>query len=214
MVRGRSSAVTRAPGVYQCAETARIARGRGRSAAMRSQARVYSLRSSAFIGLPCPMKRTGSCAFACPVVASSSLEARDAAARQWIRPGSGQPSGGATVAHGPRTGGSAPSWRACRRASLLALRTPFRPRRSPFPAPRARSTPSRSPVPASARDPCCAPHCRRNRVPAHLEFEVLQVGGVELLLRVDQRRHHVAQLLVAALLQDLGVGLEAALVLA
>src|SRR4051812_9686617 len=59
MVRGARVAVTRVPGRYQCAETATIARGRGRARPRAAQASVYALRWIAFIGLPCPKKKAG-----------------------------------------------------------------------------------------------------------------------------------------------------------
>jgi hypothetical protein len=45
-------AVTAVPGKYQCAETQRIARGRGIDRPIRDQASVYSFRASAFKGFP------------------------------------------------------------------------------------------------------------------------------------------------------------------
>ena len=59
MVRGRAIAVTATVGTYQCAETIRMARGRGKEAPMARQASVYRLRSSAFMGLPWPRKAAG-----------------------------------------------------------------------------------------------------------------------------------------------------------
>jgi hypothetical protein len=52
-------AVTALALMYQCAETARMARGRSRAAPRARQLSVYRLRSSVFIGLPCPMKIAG-----------------------------------------------------------------------------------------------------------------------------------------------------------
>src|SRR5690349_3410221 len=59
MVRGLPIAVTAVPSVYQCADTHRMARGRGIDAPSRRQDSVYWLRSSVFIGLPCPKNTTG-----------------------------------------------------------------------------------------------------------------------------------------------------------
>src|SRR5215813_5313966 len=59
MVRGRSLPVTREPGTYQWADIETIARGRGRASPSFSQALLYALRSSAFIGLPWPMNSAG-----------------------------------------------------------------------------------------------------------------------------------------------------------
>jgi len=53
-VRGRAIAVTAVSPTYQCAEIARIARGRGPMAALRRQASVCRFASSVFIGLPWP----------------------------------------------------------------------------------------------------------------------------------------------------------------
>ena len=52
IVRGRGIAVTAVPRVSQCAEIARMARGRGTPAAISAQARLVALVSSAIIGLP------------------------------------------------------------------------------------------------------------------------------------------------------------------
>jgi hypothetical protein len=52
-------AVTAVALMYQCAETARIARGRGTEVPNERQASVYRLRSRAFIGVPCPKKAAG-----------------------------------------------------------------------------------------------------------------------------------------------------------
>ena len=52
MVRGRAMAVTAVALTYQCAETTRIARGRGTALPNARHASVYRLRSSAFIGFP------------------------------------------------------------------------------------------------------------------------------------------------------------------
>lgn len=57
-------AVTRVPRVYQCAETASTARGRGNAAATERQPSAYRLRLIPFIGLPWPTKRTGMYALA------------------------------------------------------------------------------------------------------------------------------------------------------
>src|SRR5215472_14607076 len=59
MVLGCSIAVTAVFGMNQCAETTRIARGRGKDSPIAFQARVYRLSSIAFIGLPCPTKTAG-----------------------------------------------------------------------------------------------------------------------------------------------------------
>src|SRR5262249_27756184 len=64
IVRGASMAVTRVPGTYQWAETARIAFGRGRECAIRDQAFVYPLTSIALIGFPRPTKTGGRLPFA------------------------------------------------------------------------------------------------------------------------------------------------------
>jgi hypothetical protein len=52
-------AVTARPGVNQWAEMARIASGLGRSAAIRRQALLLTLRSSVFIGVPWPTNNAG-----------------------------------------------------------------------------------------------------------------------------------------------------------
>jgi hypothetical protein len=52
-------AVTAVIRVSQWAEMARIALGRGMAAAIASQLWVEALFSSAFAGLPCPMKTAG-----------------------------------------------------------------------------------------------------------------------------------------------------------
>ena len=59
MVRGRGIAVTAVACTYQCAETTRIARGRGTAAPNARQASVYRFFSSAFIGLPWPKNAAG-----------------------------------------------------------------------------------------------------------------------------------------------------------
>ena len=59
IVWGRAIAVTAVPRVSQWAEIARMARGRGMSAAISCQARLVALVSSAIIGLPWPKKTTG-----------------------------------------------------------------------------------------------------------------------------------------------------------
>src|SRR5436190_12289919 len=59
MVFGFSIAVTAVPSVYQCAETHRIALGLGIDSPSFRQVSVYLLRSSVFIGLPCPKNTTG-----------------------------------------------------------------------------------------------------------------------------------------------------------
>jgi len=59
MVRGRGIAVTAVTFTYQCAETTRIARGRGTLAPKSAQALEKRFRSSAFIGLPCPRNTAG-----------------------------------------------------------------------------------------------------------------------------------------------------------
>ena len=51
--------VTKTPAFCQWAETQRMAAGRGSAAAAPAQARLNSLSSMAFIGLPCPTKTTG-----------------------------------------------------------------------------------------------------------------------------------------------------------
>src|SRR5665213_629901 len=56
MVLGRSIAVTATPGINQCAEIIRIARGFSMEAPTEAHARVYWLDVSAFIGFPCPKK--------------------------------------------------------------------------------------------------------------------------------------------------------------
>jgi uncharacterized protein len=60
IVRGRAVAVTAVPGWHQCAETTRIARGRGTERPIALQASVYRLVSIAFMGLPWPKKIAGS----------------------------------------------------------------------------------------------------------------------------------------------------------
>src|SRR4051812_24783849 len=59
IVFGIFIAVTAVALMYQCAETARIARGRGNDVANPRQASVYALCSNAFIGVPWPMNAAG-----------------------------------------------------------------------------------------------------------------------------------------------------------
>src|SRR5690606_1442018 len=59
MVLGRAMPVTAVAPKYQWADTTRSARGRGKCCPNARQASVKSLRSSAFMGLPCPMNSTG-----------------------------------------------------------------------------------------------------------------------------------------------------------
>src|SRR4030065_2465499 len=59
MVRGASMAVTCVPWVSQWAEMHKIAFGCGMSRAAAIQAEFNSLSSMAFIGLPCPINKTG-----------------------------------------------------------------------------------------------------------------------------------------------------------
>ena len=59
IVRGVETAVTPVPSVYQCAEIATIARGRGSEAPSAFQSSVHLFVTSAFIGLPWPMKSAG-----------------------------------------------------------------------------------------------------------------------------------------------------------
>lgn len=59
MVFGRSIAVTYVPRVSQCAEMHRIAAGFGSRPASCFHDLLNGLSSIAFIGLPCPTKRTG-----------------------------------------------------------------------------------------------------------------------------------------------------------
>src|SRR4051794_11995329 len=59
MVRGSAMAVTADAWTNQCADTARMARGRGSVAASTAQASVHRFRSRVFIGLPCPMNTAG-----------------------------------------------------------------------------------------------------------------------------------------------------------
>src|SRR5689334_4004912 len=60
MVRGEVATVTPVPGTNQCAETQRMARGRGISRPKADHASVYRFRLSAFMGFPCPKKMAGS----------------------------------------------------------------------------------------------------------------------------------------------------------
>src|SRR5216684_4209131 len=59
MVRGERAKVTAVSETYQCAEMQRIALGRRSDLPILLQPSVYSLRSRAFIGLPCPKKIVG-----------------------------------------------------------------------------------------------------------------------------------------------------------
>ena len=52
-------AVTAVALMYQCADTTRMARGRGTAAPNARHASVYRFVSSAFIGLPCPKNAAG-----------------------------------------------------------------------------------------------------------------------------------------------------------
>src|SRR5258708_35643760 len=56
---GFSIAVTAVPSVYQCADMHRMALGFGMELPSHRQDSVYWLRSSVFIGLPCPKHTTG-----------------------------------------------------------------------------------------------------------------------------------------------------------
>ena len=58
-MRGRGIAVMAVACTNQCAETTRMARGRGTDRPNARQASVYRLRSSAFIGLPWPKNAAG-----------------------------------------------------------------------------------------------------------------------------------------------------------
>jgi hypothetical protein len=64
MVFGRSLPVTRVLRMYQWAEIASTAVGRGILRPMAAQAVVHGLTCNAFIGLPCPMKSAGMASFA------------------------------------------------------------------------------------------------------------------------------------------------------
>src|SRR3954470_12567407 len=59
MVRGLRMAVTAVALMYQCAETTRIARGRGTASRNARHAGVWRLWSRAFKGLPWPRKAAG-----------------------------------------------------------------------------------------------------------------------------------------------------------
>src|SRR5664280_2349186 len=59
MVSGCSIAVTRVPSVSQCAEMQSTALGLGSDRATAAHARLNSVFSMAFIGLPWPMNRAG-----------------------------------------------------------------------------------------------------------------------------------------------------------
>src|ERR1700712_3778618 len=59
MVRGFGIAVTAVALMYQCADTTRIARGRGTESPNARHALVYRLLCSAFIGFPWPMNAAG-----------------------------------------------------------------------------------------------------------------------------------------------------------
>src|SRR5262245_33803995 len=59
MVGGCAMAVTAVPRMYQCAEMARIAFGLPNLRPAADHASVCRLRSSVFIGLPCPRKTAG-----------------------------------------------------------------------------------------------------------------------------------------------------------
>src|SRR4051812_15800749 len=59
MTRGCRIAVTAVPLMNQCADTARMARGRGNAAPRSRQAWVKAFISSVFIGEPCPMNAAG-----------------------------------------------------------------------------------------------------------------------------------------------------------
>src|SRR5215218_8867563 len=68
IVRGLGIAVTAVACTYQCAETTRIARGRGTAWPNARQAVVYRFFSSAFIGFPCPKNAAGMTVIAPPAV--------------------------------------------------------------------------------------------------------------------------------------------------
>src|SRR4051812_46348859 len=69
------------PGVCQCAETDRIAAGRGSSAPQVRSRRVNALSEMAFMGLPCPTKITGMRPGLLPVAANAVSVVADRAAR-------------------------------------------------------------------------------------------------------------------------------------
>src|SRR5438034_4597056 len=74
MVFGFSIAVTAVPSVYQCAETHRIALGCGMDSPSFRHVSVYLLRSSVFIGLPCPKNTTGILGWAFAIRALCQVE--------------------------------------------------------------------------------------------------------------------------------------------
>lgn len=59
IVGGRSIAVMPTPRVHQCADTAKMARGRPISRPIRAQARVQPLSAKALRGVPWPKKTEG-----------------------------------------------------------------------------------------------------------------------------------------------------------
>jgi hypothetical protein len=59
MVRGLGIAVTAVAGRYQCADTDRIAFGRGSAAPSAAQPEVHAFFCRAFIGLPWPKNTAG-----------------------------------------------------------------------------------------------------------------------------------------------------------
>src|SRR4029453_15383314 len=73
MVRGRGIAVTAVALMYQCADTTRMARGRGTERPNARHAEVYRLLASGFIGLPCPKKAAGMRGWPVDVTAGSSI---------------------------------------------------------------------------------------------------------------------------------------------
>src|SRR5215218_7016543 len=86
-VRGRGMAVTAVACTYQCAETTRIARGRGTDRPNSRHALVYRLRSSAFIGLPCPKNAAGMTVMAPSPVRADDGDHHPGSARGRDQPG-------------------------------------------------------------------------------------------------------------------------------
>jgi hypothetical protein len=82
MVRGRATAVTSVAGGYQCAETQRIAFGRGIVSPIVRHPSVYAFDVIAFIGLPWPKKGNPGSVERCDEPAEQILNGHLRAARK------------------------------------------------------------------------------------------------------------------------------------
>src|SRR5450759_1263663 len=129
MVRGRGIAVTAVALMYQCAETTRIACGRGTAWPNALHAEVYRLVSSAFIGLPWPKKAAGMVAVGLLVVSVLTEPPEDGTGASTGAPTVSCPSAGhnLTAASKPPLAGSASSRSLSRRGVRSAPTSAARP---------------------------------------------------------------------------------------